>query len=163
MPSKLIHDCGRILKDHGLTIAFAESATAGRLASEFSLCADSGGVLKGGLVCYDAQVKENVLGIDPDLIQQFTPESEEVTRELAFRLRNLITSDVQVAVTGLTTPGGSETPQKPVGTIFIHILIKERSIAIRNVFDGTPEQIVLLAADLAAKTIINELESSESE
>lgn len=46
MPSKLIHDCGRILKDHGLTIAFAESATAGRLASEFSLCADSGGALK---------------------------------------------------------------------------------------------------------------------
>lgn len=159
MPSKLILDCGKSLKDRGLTIAFAESATAGRLASEFSLCADSGSILKGGLVCYDAQVKESVLGIDPALIQQFTPESEEVTRELAFRLRDLISSDVQVAVTGLTTPGGSETPQKPVGTMFIHILIKERSIAIRNVFEGTPEQIVLLAADLAAKTIIQELET----
>lgn len=159
MPSKLILDCSKTLKKRGLTIAFAESATAGRLASEFSLCPDSGGMLKGGLVCYDAQVKECVLGVDPGLIQQFTPESEEVTKELAFRLRDLISSDIQVAVTGLTTPGGSETPQKPVGTIFIHILIKDRSIAIRKVFEGSPEQIVLLAADLAAKTIIGELET----
>ncbi|MBO9617217.1 MAG: CinA family protein [Dyadobacter sp.] len=159
MPSKLILDCGKMLKDRGLSIAFAESATAGRLASEFSLCADSGGMLKGGLVCYDVCVKENVLGIDPGLIRQFTPESEEVTRELAFRLRDLISSDIQVAVTGLTTLGGSETPQKPVGTMFIHILIEGRSIAVRNVFEGSPEQIVLLTADLAAKTIMNELEA----
>jgi nicotinamide-nucleotide amidase len=159
MPSELINNCSRVLKEHGLTIAFAESATAGRLASEFSLTEYSGSVLKGGLVCYDAEVKEDVLGIDPDLIHEFTAESEEVTKELALRLKNLIRSDIQVAVTGLTTPGGSETPQKPVGTIFIHILVRGSSIAVRNVFEGSPEHIVLQAADLAAQTIINELKA----
>ncbi|MCF0072816.1 CinA family protein [Dyadobacter sp. CY261] len=160
MPSELINHCGQILKEQGLTIAFAESVTAGRLAAEFSLTEYSGSILKGGLVCYDAEVKKDVLGISPYLIEEFTPESAEVTKELANRLKDLIKSDVQVAVTGLTTPGGSETPQKPVGTIFIHILIRGGSLAVRDVFEGTPEQIVLLAADLAASTITNELKQT---
>lgn len=157
MPSKLITDCSQKLKDQGLTIAFAESATAGRLASEFSLTEHSGSILKGGLVCYDAQVKTDVLGIDLDFIKKFTPESEEVTKELAIRLKSLIKSDIQVAVTGLIAPGGSETPEKPVGTIFVHVVIQDRSIAVREVFEGSPEQIVRKAVDLVAKTISNEL------
>lgn len=157
MPSKLITDCSQKLKDQGLTIAFAESATAGRLASEFSLTEHSGSILKGGLVCYDAQVKTDVLGIDLDFIKKFTPESEEVTKELAIRLKSLIKSDIQAAVTGLIAPGGSETPEKPVGTIFVHVVIQDRSIAVREVFTGSPEQIVRKAVDLVAKTISNEL------
>jgi nicotinamide-nucleotide amidase len=157
MPSKLINDCSRILKEQGLTIAFAESATAGRLAAEFSLTEHSGEVLKGGLVCYDAEVKTAVLGIDPAFIEKYTAESAEVTEELAIRLRNLIHSEVQVAVTGLTTPGGSETPEKPVGTIFIHLVIRNQSLALTDVFKGSPEEIVLLAANFVAQSIINEL------
>jgi len=157
MPSQLIIDCSKILKEKGLTIAFAESVTAGRLAAEFSLTEDSGSVLKGGIVCYDAEVKEEVLGITSEYIKEFTPESAEVTRELAIQLKEIIRSDIQVAVTGLTTSGGSETSQKPVGTIFLHLVIRDNSIAVRKVFKGSPEQIVLLAVDLAAKTIINEL------
>ena len=157
MPSQLIKDCSQTLKDLGLTIAFAESATAGRLASEFSLTEYSGRVLKGGLVCYDAEVKTDVLGIDADFIKKYTAESKEVTEELAIRLKSLIRSDIQAAVTGLTTPGGSESPEKPVGTIFIHVVIRDRSVAVMEIFEGSPEQMVLLAIDLVAKTIINEL------
>ncbi|MCE7039087.1 CinA family protein [Dyadobacter sp. CY312] len=157
MPSKLIIECSKTLRELGLTIAFAESATAGRIASEFSLTEHSGSILKGGLVCYDAEVKTDVLGIDPVFIQGCTAESKEVTQKLATRLRNLIRSDIQVGVTGLTTPGGSETKEKPVGTIFIHFLVRDRSIAVREVFYGFPEEIVLSAADLAASTLIKEL------
>lgn len=45
--------------------------------------------------------------------------------------------DIQVAVTGLTMPGGSETQEKPVGTMFIHALIKGKPVAVREVFKGT--------------------------
>lgn len=140
-----------------MTIAFAESATAGRLAAEFSLTENSGKILIGGLVCYDACIKEDVLGIEKSFVEEYTPESAEVTKAMATGLRDFITSDIQVAVTGLTTPGGSETSQKPVGTIFIHILIGESSIALRKVFVGSPEQIVLQAIDLTARSIIEEL------
>lgn len=157
MPSDQIITCARILKERDLTITFAESASAGRLSSEFAMTPDSGGVLKGGVVCYNVQVKQDLLGIDPLLVEEFTPESSEVTIALAYGLRNLIKSDIQVAVTGLTTPGGSENEKKPIGTMFIHILFKNNSLALHSVFEGSPEQIILQTADMIAKTIINEV------
>lgn len=160
MPSQIVKECSKCIKDHNMTIAFAESATAGRLAAEFALTEYSGNILKGGLVCYDARIKEDILGIEPGLIVQFTPESHEVTKAMAINLQTFIKSDIQVAVTGLTTPGGSENEHKPVGTMFIHVLILGHSIAVRELLDGSPEQMVLKTVDLAAQTIINELHQS---
>ncbi len=157
MPSQLVKDCSRLLCERGLTLAFAESATAGRLASEFSLTPDSGKVLQGGVVCYDACIKEDILKIPADFIKKYTPESAEVTREMALRLKELIKADIYIANTGLTTPGGSESPDKPVGTMFVHVLIGDSSLSVRKVFEGPPELIVLQTADLVATTLIQEL------
>lgn len=159
MPSKTVIECSRILKENGLKIAFAESATAGRMASEFALTKDSGSVLLGGLVCYDACIKESILDIPTSIVEEFTPESAAVTKEMAIRLSHFISSDISVAVTGLTTPGGSESPEKPVGTIFIHITTKDASVATHEVFNGSAEEIILKAVDLAAKTILGILKS----
>jgi nicotinamide-nucleotide amidase len=159
MPSALVIECSKLLCERNLTIAFAESATAGRLASEFSLTPDSGKVLQGGLVCYDARIKEGVLKIPPEIIKRYTPESAEVTHQMAERLQDLIKADIYVANTGLTTSGGSETPEKPVGTMFVHILFQGRSIAERQVFDGPAEKVVLETADLIARILINELKA----
>jgi len=159
MPSQFVNDCSKIIKENQFTISFAESATAGRMAAEFSLTPESGDILKGGLVCYDASIKENILGISPDFVKEFTPESAEVTKEMAVKLKGLIESDIQVSVTGLTTPGGSENAHKPVGTMFIHVLIHENSIAVHQVFQGSAEEIVLQAVDFAAITISQELKA----
>ena len=83
------------MADKGLTIAFAESATAGWLCSEFALTEESGKVLKGGIACYDANLKVALLKVPQELIDEFTPESMEVTREMAYRLRALIPSDIR--------------------------------------------------------------------
>jgi nicotinamide-nucleotide amidase len=160
MPSAIINSCARAMAEKNLTIAFAESATAGRLASEFSLTPDSGKVLKGGLVCYDAEVKESILGVEKSLIEKFTPESAEVTEDLARRLRKFMPSGVSVAITGLTTPGGSETKDKPVGTMFIFVLIREKPLQERQAFSGSPEQIILQAIDRVAAMILEELEKA---
>lgn len=124
MPSQLVINCSRILAEHNLTVAFVESATGGRMASEFSLVPNAGKTLIGGLVCYDACMKEDILGVPADLIQKYTPESEQVTRELAARLKKFMKADIHIAVTGLTTEGGSETPEKPVGTMFVHAFLR---------------------------------------
>jgi len=145
------------MADKGLTIAFAESATAGWLCSEFALTEESGRVLKGGIVCYDADLKVSLLGVPRELIGQFTPESMEVTRKMAYRLRELIASDIQVAVTGLTTPGGSETPEKPVGTMFVAVLIQGHQAAFRKVFRGSCEEIIHQTIEATAELLIREL------
>jgi nicotinamide-nucleotide amidase len=95
-----------MLAKAGLTISFAESASAGKLAYEFSLTPSAGQVLKEGVVCYDAGVKVRVLGVPQYVIDEHTPESAEVTRILAVRVRDLLASDVGVGITWLLAPGG---------------------------------------------------------
>jgi len=163
MPSQLVVSCSEMLAEQKLTIAFVESATAGRLSSEFSLVPESGKILMGGLVCYDACLKEDILDVPKAIIEKYTPESAEVTKELAVRLRNLMDADVCVAVTGLTTAGGSETEQKPVGTMFVHICFRDRQLASREVFEGSPEDIILQTVDLTAKLLIEELSAITDE
>ena len=149
--------CSRLIAEKGFTISFAESATAGWLCSEFALTEQSGQVLKGGIACYDADLKVSLLGVPQSLIDQFTPESMEVTREMAYRLGKLIPADIYVTVTGLTTPGGSETPEKPVGTMFVFALINGHPASFRKVFRGSCEEIIRQTISATAELLIGEL------
>ena len=157
MAESKIRICSKLMAEQRLTIAFAESATAGWLCSEFALTEESGKVLKGGIACYDADLKVKLLGVAQQLIDTYTPESMEVTREMAYRLKETIPSDIQVTVTGLTTPGGSETPEKPVGTMFVFALICGREASFRKVFAGTCEEVIHQTIEAAADLLIGEL------
>jgi nicotinamide-nucleotide amidase len=157
MASEKILTCSKLLAENGLSIAFAESATAGWLCSEFALAPESGKVLMGGIVCYDASLKESILGISADLIKQFTPESQEVTEELARRLPRLIPADICVGVTGLTTAGGSETEEKPVGTMFISVFKGGEIVNFRKVFSGKCEEIIQQTVDAVATLLVEQV------
>lgn len=157
MAESKIGICSRLMAERGLTVAFAESATAGWLCSEFALTEESGKVLKGGIACYDANLKVQLLKVPQELIDKFTPESMEVTREMAYRLAKMIDSDIQITVTGLTTPGGSETPEKPVGTMFVFTLINGREASFRKVFTGSCEEIIHQTIEATAELLICEL------
>jgi nicotinamide-nucleotide amidase len=157
MAESKISICSKLMAEQGLTIAFAESATAGWLCSEFALTEESGKVLKGGIACYDADLKVKLLGVCQQLIDDYTPESMEVTRAMAYGLKETIYSDIQVTVTGLTTPGGSETAEKPVGTMFVFALIRGREASLRKVFSGSCEEVIHQTIEAAASMLIGEL------
>lgn len=157
MASLQIIESSRAIAEKGWKIAFAESATAGRLASEFSLTPYSGQVLLGGIVCYDAAVKKMLLKVPPQVIEEHTCESAEVTRLLADNLKTLFQAEVYVAVTGLNAPGGSETESKPVGTMFFHINFPNKYVQHREVFEGGPEEIVRLAILRIAELLLDNL------
>ena len=138
-----IEDAAKLLIGKNLTLAFAESATAGRASAEFSLACNAGKFLKGGFVCYDASLKTTFLDVPEDLIEKYTPESMEVTKAIAEGLRKIIEADIHIGITGLPCPGGSETPEKPVGTMFIYALQKgELLFSERLQLEGSHQQIV---------------------
>lgn len=161
MAERKISECSALMAEKGLTVAFAESATAGWLCSEFALTEHSGKVLKGGIVCYNADLKVSLIGVPRALFEQYTPESMEVTRDLAERLGDKIPSDIQVGVTGLTTPGGSETEEKPVGTMFVYALIKGKPASFRKVFDGSCEDIIHKTVDATAELLIQAINDAD--
>ena len=157
MPSNTTTACVQTLLSHNYRIAFAESATAGRLASEYSLVQESGKILLGGIVCYDESVKCEILNIPQQFIDAYTAESAEVTKAMAESLATLFKGDILVGVTGLASPGGSETKEKPVGTMFIHILTPNGYTAHREIFEGNPESIIMKAIDKTGELIMEKL------
>ncbi|MCO6149652.1 CinA family protein [Flavobacterium sp. NRK1] len=157
-----VHTCAKAIADSGLKIAFVESATAGRMCSEFSLVPESGKILQGGISCYEVFIKENIIKVPHYLIETFTPESAEVTAALAQNARLIFKCDIIVAVTGLTTKGGSESPEKPVGTMFIYILHPTGFISHREIFTGNQESIVLQTIDRASELITRLLDTNKS-
>jgi nicotinamide-nucleotide amidase len=163
MPSDIVIECSHALKDRNLTISFAESATAGKVVSEFALIPNCGSVLVGSIVCYDVSVKINVLGVSPDLINEFTAESAEVTEQLANGLKRLIPADIIVAITGLAAPGGSETDEKPAGTMFVNGFIKNVPFSFQRYFDAEPEDVMLKTIDAIAEYLLQHLPAADVE
>lgn len=160
MCSEKVNTCAKILAQKGLKIAFIESATAGRMCSEFALSEFSGDILRGGLVCYSVFVKEQFLKVPHRTITTCTPESVEVTQALAKGGKKLFNADVIVAVTGLLTNGGSETPEKPVGMMFLHLIINKTHLEHHEVFDGNPTEIMLQTIDRTAEIITAHLQTA---
>lgn len=123
------------LKSDGLTLAFAESMTAGLLVNEFSKVSGASEVLKGSLVTYHPELKIQLLNVEPTSITKYTPESPEVKTEMAKGLIKQISVDIAVAVTGLASEGGSESSEKPVRTVFISVLYKNKLFEFKTVFN----------------------------
>ena len=146
--------CAKLLAYKQLTVVFIESATAGYLSHRFSVSPYSGDVLMGGLVCYDASLKKNVLNVSSQLIEEYTPESLEVTHELVVKSKKLFDADLHVSCTGLLKSGGSETEEKPVGTFFYCIGYKNKIYDFRRFCSGSPEQKLRSINSLICKSII---------
>lgn len=157
MPSKIIEHCSEIIASKGWNISFVESATAGRICAEFALTVNSGDILRGGISCYEIFVKEQILKVPHKLIEDCTAESPEVTAMLARQAARFFNTKVTVAVTGLTTPGGSESKSKPVGTMFLCIHTPVGIIENKTLYSGNPEEIILQTADHAAELILGQL------
>jgi len=127
-----------VLKDYKLSIAFAESMTCGMAAMKLGNVSGTSAVLEGGIVCYDPKVKTGLLKIPQRMIEKYTAESQQVTDALAKNLSRIIKSEVSVAITGLAAPGGSESKQKPVGTVFISVFMNGKVYRERKKFNGSP-------------------------
>jgi PncC family amidohydrolase len=128
----------KTLKSKGMTLALAESMTCGMAANKLSFVPGISDVLTGSIVCYTPKVKMSTLRIPKKLIETYSCESSEVTEALAKHLSRLIKADVYAAITGLASAGGSETKEKPVGTVFFSVKNGRSIHNHRQRFYGTP-------------------------
>ena len=105
------------------TLSTAESCTAGRVSSLITAVPGSSNYFRGGLVCYQNDIKEEMLGVSPDTIAQHSVVSAQVAREMVAGANKLFKSDYAVAVTGYAGPGGADCDKSSVtvGTIWIAV------------------------------------------
>lgn len=99
-------------------IGTAESCTGGRLAEALIAVPGSSNYFNGSIIAYTNEVKENLLGVDHQVLEGQTAVSEEVARQMVLGAIKTLRVDFAVAVTGVAGPAGG-TPENPVGTIWI--------------------------------------------
>lgn len=100
------------------TVGTAESCTGGRVAESVIAIPGASTYFKGGIVCYTNEIKERLLGISHELLEEKSAVCEEVAVELVKGAIKALNVDFAIASTGVAGPGGG-TAQNPVGTIWI--------------------------------------------
>ena len=142
------------LIERGQTLAVAESCTGGKIASKFTAMAGASTYFLAGLTTYSNEAKVSLLGVDPQLIEQYGAVSEEVARAMAEGVRRVTGADYAVATTGIAGPtGGSEL--KPVGTVWFALATANETIAVRHLC-GTDRGQVIDRATAYAIRLLNE-------
>jgi nicotinamide-nucleotide amidase len=112
----LSHDLGaRLLAQH-LTIATAESCTAGGIAYAITQTPGSSQWFDRSFVTYSNASKQQLLGVSTAYLRDFGAVSEPVARAMALGALTQSQAQIAVAATGVAGPGGG-TPDKPVGTV----------------------------------------------
>lgn len=109
---------GAMLADRHLTISTAESCTGGLLADLLTDVPGSSRYFERGVVTYSNASKVELLSVPSSVIDGHGAVSKEVAIAMANGVRNLASSSIAVAITGVAGPDGG-TDEKPVGTVHI--------------------------------------------
>jgi len=142
----------------GLTLGTAESCTGGLVAARLTSVPGSSDVFHGGVVAYDNDVKEALLGVPADLLAAHGAVSSEVAGAMAHGARKQLGVDVAVSVTGVAGPGGG-TPEKPVGLVFFHVAGPAGETSLRFEIPGEREWIRARSAVVALHLVRRLLEA----
>jgi nicotinamide-nucleotide amidase len=121
--------------EHGLSVAVAESLTAGRIACELGAAPDASTWFHGGVVAYAPEVKFTVLGVPVGPVV-----TEDCARAMARGVADLLQADLAVAVTGVGGPGDDEG--EPAGTVWFAVVSPGGEHAELRRFDGEPPEVV---------------------
>ncbi|MDR4968210.1 MAG: CinA family protein, partial [Acholeplasmataceae bacterium] len=92
------------LVEKGLTIAFAESMTGGRVTYELIKNPGSSKVIQGSVIAYSNEQKHKLLNVSLDIIIQHTSVSREVATEMAINIKNMMNASIGVGITGNAGP-----------------------------------------------------------
>ncbi|WP_088105155.1 competence/damage-inducible protein A [Halalkalibacter urbisdiaboli] len=118
--TSLVEQLFLYLKKTNSTISVAESLTGGMFAMELTSLSGASEVFQGGTVAYATEVKENVLGVSKNVIEQYGVISKECAIEMAKGAKHLFKSDIAIGLTGVAGPGLQE--EKEPGTVYIGIV-----------------------------------------
>ena len=109
-----------LLKENGLTLATAESCTAGYIPKRLTDIPGASSVFEYGAITYSNEVKQKVLDVKEETLRAYGAVSEQTATEMAAGIRRVSGADIGIAVTGIAGPGSDGT-NKPVGLCYIAI------------------------------------------
>ena len=100
------------------TLCTAESCTGGKISQAIIAVPGASQYFKGSIVAYSNEVKENLLHVSHQVLEEQSAVCEEVARQMVVGACQAMQCDYAISTTGIAGPTGG-TVEIPVGTIWI--------------------------------------------
>jgi nicotinamide-nucleotide amidase len=154
-PSGVLH---KLLLEKKLTLAAAESCTGGLVQKLITDNPGSSAYFAGGVISYSNAVKNSLLKVSEQTLEQHGAVSLETAEEMAEGVRTLLTTDIGISVTGIAGPeGGSK--EKPVGLVCFSVSADGIKASRKTIFNGDRQLIRWKAAEYIILMLTEQIRS----
>lgn len=132
------------------TVGSAESFTAGLVAQSLASVGGSGSWFLGGIVAYQPEAKQRLLGVEAELVV-----TESCAIQMARGAAERLGADIALSTTGVAGPGPFEG--RPPGTVIVGWSIDGSTGAATFDLAGPPDTLVRRGARTALELLSRQL------
>ena len=161
--SKIIsREISQLLWEQEKSVSTAESCTGGRIAEAIISVPGASKYFKGGIISYVNEVKENLLGVSHETLEEQTAVCEEVAIQMVIGACKALNTDYAISATGVAGPTGG-TKDIPVGTIWLACGNKDRVVTCKVEEDHGRDINLAIATSRAMQMFLQYLKDEEAE
>lgn len=143
---------GKMLVEKRETLSVVESCTGGGLANAFVQIPGASDFFQGGFITYSNALKMDLVGVAKDTLEKQGAVSKEVVSEMAQGGLERLKTTYSIAISGIAGPDGG-SPEKPVGTVWIAVAKKGKTVAEIHRFGNHRERNITIASLTAANML----------
>jgi nicotinamide-nucleotide amidase len=159
--SKIIsREVSQMLWEMEKTVSTAESCTGGRIAEAIIAVPGASKYFKGGIISYVNEIKESLLGVSAEVLEEKTAVCEEVAVQMVKGACKSLNTDYAISATGFAGPTGG-TKDIPVGTIWLACGSPERQITMKVEEDHGRDINLAIATNKAMQMFLEFLKTEE--
>ncbi|WP_163444471.1 CinA family nicotinamide mononucleotide deamidase-related protein [Flavobacterium columnare] len=147
---------GRMLTQKKMTLSVAESCTGGKMASLLTATSGASAYFKGGIVSYATEVKEELLKVDKQIINDYSVVSKQVAEMMVRNVKELLKTDFAIATTGNAGPSKGES-DADVGTVYLAIATPKEIIVEKCELGQPREKVIERAVNKAFEMLYKEI------
>ena len=159
--SKIIsREVSQMLWEMEKTVGTAESCTGGRIAEAIMAVPGASKYFKGGIISYVNEIKESLLGVSAEVLEEKTAVCEEVAIQMVKGACKALNTDFAISATGFAGPTGG-TKDIPVGTIWLACGSPEKQITLKVEEDHGRDINLAIATNKAMQLFLEFLKSED--
>ena len=159
--SKIIsREISQMLWEMEKTVGTAESCTGGRIAEAIIAVPGASKYFKGGIISYVNEIKESLLGVSAQVLEEKTAVCEEVAIQMVKGACKALNTDYAISATGFAGPTGG-TKDIPVGTIWLACGSPERQVTMKVEEDHGRDINLAIATNKAMQMFLEFLKSED--
>ena len=154
-------EVSEILWETEKTVGTAESCTGGRIAEAIISVPGASKYFKGGIISYVNEIKERLLNVDSQVLEEKTAVCEEVAIQMVKGACKALNTDYAISATGIAGPSGG-TKEIPVGTIWLACGSLDRVVTLKVEEDHGRDINLAIATNKAMELFLNFLKEENA-